>query len=150
MGLTQMCNVTIQKAQKEDAPYIEEKLKKYILDATNATWDQFFVAKLNNKTVAFARILNHGDFFELASLGVDYYHRKKGIGIKMLSFLIGEAKRLDPKKPIYGVTHRPGFLVKVGFREITTDIPQPLEYKRQHKCILDVSKNKIMKCAEKQ
>lgn len=140
-----MCKVIIQKAQKEDAPYIEEKLEKYILDATNTAWNQFFVAKLNNKTVAFARIIDHGDFFEPASLGVDYYHRKKGIGTKILSFLVEEAKRLDPKKPIYGLTHRPGFLIKVGFKEITTEIPPELEYKRRHKCILDVSKNKIMK-----
>ena len=139
-----MDNLTIRRAEQEDAPYINEKLEKYLLDPTNATWQLFFVAKHDRKTVAFGRIIDHGDFFEIASLGVDYYYRKRGIGIKILSFLIEEAKRVNPAKPIYAVTHRPGFAKKVGFREIQTG-PEPLEYKRRHKCKLDVSKNKIMK-----
>ena len=139
-----MYNVEIKKAQPEDRAYIKEKLAKYMLDSTNASWEKFFVAKYNNKTVAFGRIINHGSFFELASVGVDYYYRKKSIGIKMLSFLIQQAKRLDPNKGIYGVTHRPGFLKKVGFIEIASG-PEPLEYKRQHKCKLGPKKNKIMK-----
>ncbi len=139
-----MDDVTICKAQKQDADYIEEKLQKYVLDSTNATWQQFFVAKHNHKTVAFGRIIDHRDFFEIASLGVDYYYRKRGIGVKMLSFLIEVAKRINPEKPIYAVTHRPGFAEKVGFHEVQTG-PEPLEYKRLHKCKLDVSKNKIMR-----
>ena len=136
--------VTIHRAQKQDDLYIKEKLQKYLLDSTNAHWQDFFVAKHNNKTVAFARIIDHFDFFEIASLGVDYYHRKKGIGIKILSFLIAEANRLDHKKPIYCVTHIPDFAQKVGFREVRKG-PEALEYKRHYKCRLDASKIKIMR-----
>lgn len=104
------------------------------------------MAKHDNKTVAFGRIIDHKGFFEVASLGVDYYHRKKGIGTRMLSFLIEEAKRINPRKPIYGVTHRPGFLERLGFQEVL-NAPQAQEYKRHYKCRLDDSKIKIMKLA---
>lgn len=109
-----MQDLKIQRAKEEDFPYIKEKLKNYLLDATNVNWQQFFVAKTNGRTVAFARIIDHGHYFELASLGVDYYYRRKGIGTKMLLFLIEEARRIDKDRPIYGVTHRPGFLKKAG------------------------------------
>lgn len=140
-----MCNVIISKAQEDDAPYIEEKLGKYLLDSTNANWQQFFVVKNNHKTVAFGRLKDYTDFFEIASLGVDYYHRKKGFGIKMFAFLVEEARRLNHKKPVYCVTHIPGFAQRQGFREVSTG-PEPLEYKR-HRCKLDASKIKIMKLA---
>ncbi len=138
-----MKEMVIEKAKKEDAPYIEEKLKKYLLDSENASWEQFFVAREDNKAVAFARIKDYGEYFELASLGVDYYHRKKGIGTKMLLFLIEEAKRLDSKKPLYSVTHRPNFVVRVGFKEIPKG-PEALEYKRHHRTVLGPEKNKIV------
>jgi len=136
--------IEIQRAAEADAPYIEEKLKKYILDKDGANWKQFFVAKNSGKIVAFGRIIEHDEYFEIASLGVDYRHRKKGIGVKLLSFLIEEAKRLNPKKAIYGVTHRPGFLKKAGFKEIEKG-PEALEYKKYNKCILPPSKIEIMR-----
>ena len=142
-----MCSLKILRARESDASYIEEKLKKYLLDSTDASWDKFFIAQENNKTVAFGRIIDHGECLEIASLGVDYYYRKKGIGLKMLFFLVEEAKRRDPKKPIYGLTHRPVFLKKAGFKEVAIG-PQALVYKRRYKCVLDVSKNKIMKYQE--
>jgi len=139
-----MKEIIIQKAQERDWPYIKEKLVKYALDGTDAGWEEFFVARLGEKTVGFTRILDYGDYFELASMGVDYYHRKKGIGKKMLAFLIGEAKRISPDKPVYGVTHRPGFLRPFGFKEVE-DAPEEMTYKKYHKCILEPSKIKIMR-----
>ena len=139
-----MDNITICRAQETDAPYIKEKLQKYILDSTNASWEQFFVTKNGGKTVAFGRIIDHGDFFEVASLGTDYYHRGKGIGTKMLLFLAEEAKRLDRQKPVYLVTHRPTFCQRAGFKKVTK-APEALKYKKYSKCILPPPKIKIMK-----
>ena len=139
-----MDNIIIVRAEEKDAPYIKEKLKNYILDATNATWQQFFVAKKDKKTIAFGRIIDHKDFFEIASLGVDYYRRKKGVGRKLLLFLIEETKRLDSKKPLYIITHRPTFFEKSGFRE-TQEVPKALEDKKYSECILNPSWVKIMK-----
>ena len=136
----------IKRAEKKDFSYIKEKLKNYILDASDIIWQQFFVAKNDDKTIAFGRIKDHKDYFEIASLGVDYYHRNKGIGSKMLLFLAEEAQRLDPKKPIYGVTHRPGFLKKASFKEIAV-APETLVQKKRTKCKLDPANSKIMKFA---
>ncbi len=139
--------ITLCRAEKKDRPYIEEKLKKYILDATNIDWQQFFVLRNTGKTTAFGRVIDHGRYFELASLGVDYYQRRKGLGLRMLSFLIEQARQLDRDKPIYGVTHRLGFLEQAGFKK-TRAYPEYLEYKKNYICKLDASKIKIMKyCA---
>ena len=139
-----MTDIKIAKAQESDWPYIQEKLAKYALDATDAKWHQFFVAKLDGKTVAFTRIIERGDAIEVASLGVDYYQRKKSIGKNLLKFIIKKAKELYPDKPIFGVTHRPGFLGPFGFKEVE-EAPGVLKYKKHHQCVLDPSKIKIMR-----
>jgi len=139
-----MDNVTIGVTKKENIPYIEEKLKKYALDSTDIDWQQFFVAKLENKCVAFGRIIDHGEYFELASLGVDWYHRKKGIGAKMFRFLIGQTTARDKTKPIYIVTHRHNYFSKFGFRDVAV-FPDYLGCKRTNKCLLDPSKLHVMK-----
>ena len=139
-----MEELRIQKAEESDFPYIRGKLRKYILDAENASWEQFFVAKKADKTVAFGRIIDHDTYFEIASLGVDYYHRKKGIGRELLHFLIEEAKKRDRAKPIYIVSHAPDFFRKVGFEEVL-DAPKELEEKKRKQCILKPAQSRIMK-----
>ena len=141
-----MDNIKIQKAEEKDWPYIQEKLQKYVLVGADAHWKQFYIVRCNDKTTAFTRIIKYDDFIELASMGVDYYYRKKGIGKTFLKFLIEEAMKLYPDTPIYGVTHRPGFLGPYGFKEISdTDAPEPLFHKKLYKCRLKPSKIKIMK-----
>jgi N-acetylglutamate synthase-like GNAT family acetyltransferase len=119
-------------------------LMKYALDSNNASYEQFFTAKLDEKIVGFGRIIDRHGVSELASLGVDYYHRKSGIGKALLKFLIEKAKQVYPNNPIYGVTHRPGFLAPFGFKEVE-DAPESLKHKKHNECILDASKIKIMR-----
>ena len=141
-------DITIKRAEERDQSYIDERIRKDLLDPEDATWDKFFVAKDNDKTVAFGRIIDHGEYLEIASLGVDYYFRRRGLGTKMLKFLVQEALGMTPAKDIYGVTHLPLWMGKAGFEEIPTG-PEELEYKRHHKCKLDATKIKIMKFKEK-
>lgn len=143
--MSNLMNIKFYKATKEDIPYIRERLKKDLLDSTNIDWGQFFVARMDGKTVAFGRIIDHGDFFEIASLGVDYYHRKKGIGKKMVTYLAQEAKRRDVQKPIYGVSHLEKFLIACSFVKPKDKYPDYFDYKRRHICRLDESCFKIMK-----
>ncbi len=140
-------DIIIKKAEEKDWAYIKEKLKAYALDGKNANWDQFFVASLKGKVVGFGRIIDRSGISELASLGVDYGYRKKGVGKALLAFLIKQAKRVYPKNPIYGVTHRPGFLAPFGFQEVEK-APAVLEHKKYHECVLDPSKIKIMRLAD--
>lgn len=138
-------DIQICKAETEDLPFTEEKLKNYILDSTVVDWTQFFAARIKDKTIAFGRIIDHGDFFEIASLGIDYYYRKRGIGRKVLSFLVQEARKGDPQKPIYGITHLKQFLAGCGFIQVKDNYPDYLDYKRKHICKLDESRFTVMK-----
>jgi N-acetylglutamate synthase-like GNAT family acetyltransferase len=138
-------NIRIRSAQPSDWKSIEEMLRKYWLDAQDASWEKFFVAEGGGKVLGCGRIIDHTHYLEVASLGVNYYHRKKGIGTLILRFLIEEARKMSPDKGIYLVTHRPGFFRRVGFRPLTENIPEDLEYKRQHKCRIGPDKIKIMK-----
>jgi N-acetylglutamate synthase-like GNAT family acetyltransferase len=140
-------DIKIGRAGKEDFSYIQEKIKKYLLDATNIDWAQFFVARTKDKIVSFGRIIEHGDFFEIASLGVDYYYRKKGIGKIMLNYLVRKAWQMDGQKPIYGVTHLERFLRACGFVRVANNYPDYLDYKRRCICRLDKSRINIMKWA---
>ncbi len=138
-------DIQIRKAKKEELAFSQERLKKYVLDSTNIDWEQFFVARLKDKNVAFGRIIDYADSFEIASLGVDYYHRKKSIGKIMLTYLVEKAKRKDSRKPIYGVTHIEHFLAACGFIEVKDNYPDYLDYKRKYICRLDESNFKVMK-----
>ena len=140
-----MDDIKISKAKWEDFSYIQEKIKKYLLDGSNIDWWQFFILRIADQTVAFGRIIDHGDFFEIASLGVDYCHRKNGLGKKMLSYLAQEAGRKDRRKPIYGVTHVPGFAAACGFVRVEDNYPDYLDYKCKHICHLGESKISIVK-----
>lgn len=142
-------NIQLCKAKEEDFSYIQEKIKNYILDPTGIELRQFFVARMNAKTVAFGRIVDHGDFFEIASLGVDYYHRGKGLGQRMLSHLVQEARGIYPPKPIYGVTHIKQFLIGCGFVVVESNYPAYLDYKRRHICRLNESRFSVMKWGAK-
>jgi len=139
-----MKKIAIAKTKKKDIPYIEEKLQKYLLDSTDIDWQQFFVVRQGDKPVGFGRIIDKKEYFEIASLGVDYCLRKQGIGSKLLLFLIGEAKKQESEKPIYIVTHVPDFFKRHGFEE-TPVYPEYLGYKRSHKCVLDESRIHIMR-----
>lgn len=138
-------NIEIKKAKQGDFSYIQEKIKKYLLDSSNIDWRQFFVGKTEDAIVAFGRIIDHGGFFEIASLGVDYYHRKKGLGKMMLSFLVQEARGSNLQKPIYGVTHVSDFVASCGFVRADNDYPAYLDYKRNNLCRLEPSRICIMK-----
>ena len=91
-------DIIITKANQSDWPYIKEKLQKYALDAAGAEWHNFFVANIGIKIKGFGRIINREDYIEIASLGVDYYYRRNGVGKSLLAFLIKEASNTSPGK----------------------------------------------------
>ena len=141
-----MDDIKITRARGKDRPYIEEKLQKYALDSTNIEWNQFFVAKNNERAFAFGRVVDHGDFLEIVSLGVDYYHRKKGIGKELLLFLIKEARKIDSEKPLYAISNLVDFFKKFGFEKI--DIFPDYLGKKRKRCLLDESQIAVMKYRE--
>ena len=141
-----MNTIAIQSAGPEDLAYIKEKIRKYLLDDTDIQLEHFCVAKKKGKTIGFGRLLDHGDFFELASLGVDYYYRKKGIGTQLTQFFIDAVRNQQADKPMYLVTHVPEYFNRFGFREVKA-YPHYLRKKR-NACRLDRSKITIMRFVE--
>ncbi|MBD3426424.1 MAG: GNAT family N-acetyltransferase [Candidatus Omnitrophica bacterium] len=135
----------VRRADAGDQEYINEKLEKYLLDREDPDWRNFYVVKYKDRTVGFGRIIDHGAYLELASIGVDYYFRGKDIGTRLTRFLVKEAKKTAPGKEVYLVTHIPGYFRRAGFKEIKGPGPEELEYKRHNKCKLDASRIKIMK-----
>jgi len=100
-----MCDVIICRAQEEDAPYIDEKLGKYLLDPTNANWQQFFVVRYNNKTVAFGRVIDHTDFFEITSLGSSITSITLKMVITLLFFKLSWLIEMKSSDIIYTYCH---------------------------------------------
>lgn len=141
-------SLLIYPAQEEDMAYIREKLKKYLLDATNIEQNQFLVAKSNNRVVAFGRSIDHETFFEIASLGVDYYQRKKGFGRIILRELVQKAQLSDGQKPIYVLTRVKEFMSRCGFVSVKESYPKHFNHKRDYLCHLDASKIEILRYAK--
>ncbi len=134
----------IMLAGPDEWSYIKENLENYWLDDTDAKWEDFCVAKEGERTVAFCRIVEREGYLEIASLGVDYYRREKGIGSKLFRYMLDLIKERDPGREVYVVTDKPDFFRKFGLKE-TLDVPDELEDKRQNKCRSDASKIKILK-----
>lgn len=75
---------------------------------------------------------------------MDYYQRKKGIGTKILQFLLEETNKCDANKDVYIVTYIPDFFKRCGLEEVV-ECPAYLKQKRESKCHLDKSRISIMK-----
>lgn len=66
------------------------------------------------------------DLAEIRSLVVAMDARKKGIGVKLVSKCLLEAKRLGVKK-VFALTYAPEFFHKMGFRDIDKSVlPQKI------------------------
>ena len=114
------------------------------MDDTNISCNQFLVAKNNDRVVAFGRIIDHESFFEIASLGVEYYQRKKGLGRIILGALVQKTQLAEVGKAIYVVTHVPEFMSKCGFASVKESYPECFDHKRKHLCHLDASRIEVM------
>lgn len=134
-------NIKITKAGPEDFPYIQEKIEKYWLDNTEISFDQFIVAKNEQgKTIGFIRCVDHGTFYEPATLGVDYYWRRKGIGSMLFEYIIGIMKK---DKPIYVLTHLPEFFKRYNF-VCVDQYPPKIEQKINTVCRLSKDKLSVL------
>ena len=143
---TAAAGVEIARAKSEDLPYIKEKIEKYWLDGRGISVEQFFVARNKDcRLVGFIRYVEHPDFYEPATLGVDYYWRGKGIGTMLFGHIMSVIKR---DKPAYILTHIPEFFKKYNF-EHTDNYPPEIEQKIKTACKLSKDKLFVMCCKER-
>lgn len=109
--------ISILKAEANDILEVRELLQSARGDTSNISFEQFVVAKDNDKLIGCVRIKKLEDeVLELASLAVEEEYRGQGIGKK----LVEEVLKQQTKRPVYLMCFkdRKGFYDKVGFEEI--------------------------------
>lgn len=109
--------VLILSASQNDMPIIEHLAKELDLDRENMDYNQFTIVKKDDKIIGFGRLREYKatnnqpeDYFEIATVGVIYEERKKGIG----SLIIKELIRKGPSE-IFITCVIPDFFKKLGF-----------------------------------
>lgn len=92
----------------------------------------FFVYEENNKILGCGRLaIVWNDLAEVASLAVDESARGQGIGKKIVSAIIAQAKELKIKR-VFTLTYQVAFFQKCGFTEVARET---LSYKVFGDCL---------------
>ncbi|TFH05795.1 MAG: GNAT family N-acetyltransferase [Methanosarcina sp.] len=118
-----MTEILIRKAEKKDLPAIQRLLSTYFLDMEELEPEDFVLAEKEGKVVGCAALIrdtsNDKTFLELHSIAVHPNLRGKGIGTRLMEYLINT---IDfPETPgasaceLYVRTTAPGFFEKLGF-----------------------------------
>jgi len=119
--------IKIHKASPADISRIFDLLIRYSVDGTilerskeeiTDSIDKFFIAKNNSDIQGVVSYFNYGPGLkEIRSLAVDKNFKRKGIGSKLVKFLIARlAENSTPK--IFVLTYSPEFFSKNGFVEV--------------------------------
>lgn len=89
---------------------------------------KFFVLAEKRRLVGCASLENYGsDLAEIRSLAVNQEIRGRGLGGKLVEFVLAEARRKSIAR-VFAVTHAPTFFLRHGFAASSRrDIPEKLE-----------------------
>ena len=124
-----MLNISIKKAKQEDIEKILPYLGKYTLDCENIVEEQFVIATVDENLAGFGRIKRYKSLCELSSIGVIEEYRTKGVGKKIIQYLITRF----PANEIWLVTKIPEYFRKFGFYESKTP-PDEIIKKSERVC----------------
>lgn len=118
-----MTEIIIRKAEKKDLPAIQRLLSTYFLDMEELEPEDFVLAEKEGKVIGCATLirdtLNEITFLELHSIAVHPNFRGKGIGTRLMEYLINTI--VSSEMPgalvceLYVRTTAPGFFEKLGF-----------------------------------
>lgn len=93
---------------------------------------EYIVVKHNDRVIGCGALKIHWeDIAEIRSLAVDSKHQGNGMGAKIVTYLLKEAKELGVKK-VFALTMQTNFFKKLGFEEISKD---DLPYKIWKDCV---------------
>lgn len=93
---------------------------------------EFYVVIQGDKVIACGALhISWEDLAEVKSMAVAPEFVRKGLGKKLLTKLLIEAKQLGVQK-VFALTYKPKFFVKLGFRRIKKDL---LPHKVWTECI---------------
>lgn len=124
-----MTNICLKNAQTDDIDLILQYLSKFHLDSENIFPEQFIIAEFNGKFAGFARIKPYRNIYELASVGVLEEYRNKGIGNKLVKYLLS----IFPFDEIWVTTKIADYFKKFGF-ETVENPPEELLQKSKKSC----------------
>lgn len=134
------------KATLSDIPQMQAMVVSEVKDGVilNRSEDEvannirsYVLAKISDKIVGYTALHIHSKrLAEIRSLIVDDNYRGKGIGKKMVSFCLDEAKALGVEEDVLVLTYLPQFFEKIGFYEINKEhIPEHKIWADCIKCI---------------
>lgn len=84
--------------------------------------DQFIIAEINDQVVGCGSLFQLGnDLVEIRSLGISEDHKGQGIGSKLVTALIIEARRRGIPK-IMALTYEVSFFIKNGFDVVEKEV----------------------------
>ncbi len=135
----------IEQAREEDLPFIETRIKEYLLDGRDLRAEDFILARSQDKILGFVRIINHPQFYEPCSLWVTSKFRNQGVGNMLMERIL---LRATEPKPIYSVTHIPEYFTELGF-ETVTGYPRQIKEKIETICKYK-SRMKVMRYKPKE
>ncbi len=115
-------SIVICQSTEADFIVICNHIKLFDLDNRDLKFEQFLVAKQNNKLIGFGRIRKHNGCDEFCSLGVIKAYRYKGIAKLLINARIQIATQ-----PIYLVCIIPNYFIALGFKVVTKYPPQILD-----------------------
>ena len=124
-----MKNIKIQKANPHDLDEIIFYIQKFKLDDENINYNQFQVAKIQNKIIGFGRIKPYKKLYELSSVGVIAEYRQQGIGRKLIVRLLEKF----PTDEVWITTRIPEYFKQFGFLIFHTP-PEEIELKQKTLC----------------
>lgn len=118
-----MTEILIRKAEKKDLLSIQRLLSTYFLDMEDLEPEDFVLAEREGKAIGCAALVRgtsgEKSFLELHSIAVHPNFRGKGIGTRLMQYLINTLEDQDtPDNPVcelYVRTTAPGFFEKLGF-----------------------------------
>lgn len=118
-----MTEILIRKAEKRDLLSIQKLLSTYFLDMEDLGPEEFILAEKEGKVIGCAALVRstYGEksFLELHSIAVHPNYRGKGVGIRIMNYLINTPecpnKSDSPAYELYVRTTAPGFFEKLGF-----------------------------------
>jgi len=123
-----MSTISIRQPNETEFVEVRNHLKKFVLDSSEATKEQFKVLLYDDKLAAFGRLKQRNDGVELCSVGVVEEYRGKKLGEAIVKDILSIVKT-----DVYLVTVIPNFFKKLGFIE-TKEYPASLQHKRDNFC----------------
>jgi amino-acid N-acetyltransferase len=119
-----MTEILVRKAGKKDLLPIQRLLSTYFLDMEELEPEDFVLAEREGKVVGCAALVRstsgEKNFLELHSIAIHPNFRGKGIGTKLMQYLIlslGEQDK-NPGCELYVRTTAPVFFEKLGFMKL--------------------------------